>query len=328
MTRSTRYMAALLAGLTGLGASATAHASPVAFVEAGAGMKDLAAAIRVKRGARQVPVKGRYLNLEAGDEITLRAPGAKVAVRYLGDNAVHWVRRQPGAGKGAPDYRVRVPQVPSLPQAVFDWLAAQVVGGGAARPQQEITASSRTTRGGEACAATVDGSAAALQFRGAPAGAAKVAAGAEPLVVAWVGGTGPYAVQAVSDGGAAVAGALRGCHARIEGKALAPGRYTLTLRDGSGAAPVRLPVAVEAARPAMPEVLAKAAIDPVARQLYYATWLSGVEGGAWALEAQRIVLSQDCRAPGVKDWLGTAGLRSACDLGEPGATGPARRDGR
>lgn len=317
MTRPTRYMAALLAGLTGLGASATAHAAPVAFVEAGAsaggGVKDLSAAIRVKRGARQVPVKGRYLNLEAGDEITLRAPGAKVAVRYLGDNAVHWVRRLPGAAKGAPDYRVRVSQAPSLPQAVFDWLVAQVVGGGAARPQQEITASSRTTRGGEACAATVGGSPASLQFRAAPAGAAKVAAGAEPLVVAWVGGAGPYTVQAVAKGGAAVAGALRGCHARIEGKALAPGRYTLTLRDGSGAATVRLPVAVEAARPAMPEVLAKAAIDPVARQLYYATWLSGIEGGAWGLEAQRIVLSQDCRVPAVKDWLDTAGLRGACD---------------
>lgn len=106
---------AALLGLAGL--PTPAHAAPVAYVEASRGGTDLANEIRVKRGGKPVPVKGRYLNLEAGDEITLRKARGQVAVRYLGNNAVHWVRRNMAGGF---DYRVRTVETASLGAAVFD----------------------------------------------------------------------------------------------------------------------------------------------------------------------------------------------------------------
>lgn len=310
MSRHAAYplSALLLAAPAAVCAAPAASAAPVAFVEAAKGVKELGSVIRVQRGKKAVAIKGRYLNLEAGDAITLRDPRAQVTVRYLGNNAVHRVRR--AAGSKEPDYRVRALEVPGLTQAVFDWLVGQLVGKADARPSQEITASSRTTRGGSACAATIDGAPAALQFRGESAQPMRLVAGGGPVPVGWIGGIGPYALDS---GNVAVALAPGACFARLDAAAFAPGITTLTLRDAARAAPARLRVETVASRPPMPEVLAKAAIDEDSRALYYASWLGGLDGGVWALEAQRIALSRDCAKPAVKAWLDTAGLRAACN---------------
>lgn len=316
MSAKSRLVAMSIAMLFGLPTAGSAVAAPVAFVEASEAVKDLATVIRVERGARSVAVKGRYFNLDAGDEITLRDPRVEVTVHYLGNNAAYRVRRAKGSPKGLPDYSVRALTVPTLSQAVFNWLVGQVAGTPAAHAQQEITASSRSSRRGMGCSATVAGTPAALQFRGARHGSAKIVADARPVVLSWIGGVAPYAMEAIPADGVAgqpsVATTSDGCFAQLDGKVLSEGTYRLALRDGRSAATALNLEAVKT-RPAMPAMLAEAALDELSRQLYYATWLNGVEDGAWSLEAQRIVLEQDCKAAAVRDWLDTAALGGACD---------------
>lgn len=296
---------AALLGLAGL--PTPAHAAPVAYVEASRGGTDLAHEIRVKRGGKPVPVKGRYLNLEAGDEITLRKARGQVAVRYLGNNAVHWVRRNMAGGF---DYRVRAVETASLGAAVFDWLVQQVVGSSSPRPYQEITASSRSARDQGSCGATVNGSAAAFQLLNAAPLPSRIVRDGKSVVISWLGGSAPYRIAV---DGVPVAGDTTACQAALDPGLLKQPATTLTLTDGQGAQPQTLVLQLEPDRPAMPEVLATATIPEVSRQLYYASWLAALDGGIWAIEAQRVALAQDCQQPEVRAWLNASQLRSACD---------------
>lgn len=281
-------------------------AAPIAFVEAVEGTKDLASLIRVKRGRSFLPVKGRFFSVVVDDEITLRDSKAAVVVRYLGNNAVHRVRRTRKGGAGF-DYRVRAIKLAGLTEAVFNWLAEQIVGNPTARPPQEITASSRSVRGG--CAAMIDGIEAPLQFRAGSVAPQRVVRGGQPVPVTWVGGEAPYRLEV---SGAAMPKQPDTCFAQINGALLDRGPVVFSLRDGSNADPVSLAVEVTDARPDMPDLLAKAAISETARQLYYASWLSGLDNGAWTIEAHRVVLAQDCTLPEVSAWLESAGLIASC----------------
>lgn len=322
-SRRLRIFASLgVLAATALGPGSAA-AAPVAFVELPARSGELAGVIEVRRAGRPVALKGRYADLEAGDEIFVRKQGGEVVVRYLGNNQARRVRRSGASGQA--DYRVEAPRVASLPEAVYSWLVQQIVGSPGGRPAQEITASSRSTlrpdSASASCAASVDGKPAGLGFRLVGTRAARVAADGPPVVAAWMGGSGPYALaferlHPADDGTATpsitFATAPAGCFARIDARALAPGRYLLTLDDASEAAPASLALEVVEAAPAMPEPLAAAPLDAISRKLYYATWLQGLDGGAWALEAQRQVLAEGCASPSARDWLAGAGLVSAC----------------
>lgn len=296
---------AALLGLAGL--PAPAHAAPVAYVEASRGGADLANEIRVKRSGKPVPVKGRYLNLEAGDEITLRKAKGQVAVRYLGNNAVHWVRRNMSGGF---DYRVRAVETASLGTAVFDWLVQQVVGNSSPRPYQEITASSRSGRDQGSCAALVNGSVAPFQIQNAASLPSRIVRDGRPVVISWLGGSAPYRIAV---NGVPVSGETTACQATIEAGALPQGASALTIADGQGSPPQTLTLQTESSRPPMPDVLAAATIPETSRQLYYASWLAALDGGVWSIEAQRVVLAQDCQKPEVRAWLSARHMRSTCD---------------
>lgn len=303
--RFAALLTVVLLWLTGL--PAPANAAPVAYVEASRGGDDLANEIRVKRSGKPVAVKGRYVNLEAGDEITLRKANGQVAVRYLGNNAVHWVRRQMSGGF---DYRVRAVETASLGTAAFNWFVQQVVGSSKPRPHHEISASSRTGRNQGSCAALVNGSPAAFQFQGSTNLPSRIVREGRPVLVSWLGGSAPYRLEV---DGVPVSIDPMACQAWIDGGSLKPNVNTLTLTDGHKSQPQTLILQIEPSRPAMPEVLATATIPETSRQLYYASWLAGLDGGVWSIEAQQVVLAQDCQKPEVRAWLSTSQIRSACD---------------
>jgi len=290
--------------------SIPASAAPVAFVQAAKATTDLSRVIRVVRGGKALAVKGRYLDLEAGDEITLRSAKAQAVVRYLDNNATHWVRRKAGAAAApGPDYRVEAPRVASLPQAVFSWLVSQFVGTPAGPDTHEITAASRSRLPGAGCAGS-DGPASLLGIAGQPA---RLVRGNRAIVVQWGGGLAPYSVAITRDGEERLAGPrTNGCAAVLPAAELAPGRYVIDLYDSNK--PEAAPTAIEVVGelPAMPETLREAALDETARQLYYASWLQSLDGGVWALEAQQIAQAQDCHDPAVREWLENAGLEPMC----------------
>lgn len=307
--RMTGMMAALLACVT---FSGLATAAPVAFVQAAQSTSDLSSVIRITRAGQQIAVKGRYFDLEAGDEITLRRVKAQAVVRYLGNNATHWVRRKAGSTKAAgPDYRVEAPRVASLPQAVFNWLVSQFVGQPAGRDTHEITASSRSRFPGGGCA----GSDGPVALRGIDALPARLAAGTRSIAVQWAGGLAPYTVAISGDGKGeqAAAPATGRCATLLPSRAFTPGPLIVELRDSNKPEPVQIALEVVDLRPAMPDALGNAPLDEVSRQLYYASWLRSIEGGVWSLEAQQVVMALDCHDPAVLEWLDNAGLDPVCE---------------
>lgn len=316
---TSRCAAVLAVPLVSLAWSVPASAAPVAFVQAAQSASDLSRVIRVVRGGKPLVVKGRYLDLEAGDEITLRSARAQAVVRYLGNNATHWVKRKAAAGKpSGPDYRVGAPRVESLPQAVFNWLVSQFVSNPAGRDTHEITASSRGRLPGAGCAGS-DGPVTLIGIGGLPA---RLGGGNRNIVVQWAGGLAPYRVSIGKEGVEPVfAPATNGCSARLPASQLTPGRYAIELYDSNK--PEAVPTAVEVidALPAMPDALRDVALDQTARQLYYASWLKQVDGGVWALEAQQVALAQDCHDPAVREWLENAGLEPVCSVE---TSGPAK----
>lgn len=296
-------------------APAAARAEPVAFVTTGSGVSEpLASVVAVLRNNHPVPVDGAFMSLEQGDVVYLRKPKVTVIVHYLADNAVYPLKRNAVARDGEAVHTVAPVRTASLGKAAWDWLVGQLWNSN--RAQDSLTIAGGRGDGSDlghdgGCgpdpgAAPRPGNEASDIRRLGP--------GKRSIVVARGTGAGPFSVKLVRQRSGAVLaeaqGASDACFVRLDDLELAADRYsvTVTLSDGS---PRTFVIDATAAPPPVPAALENASLDALSRKLYYATWLSAQDDGAWAFEAQQEVLGEDC-SRAVNNWLAAARLEDAC----------------
>lgn len=141
-----------------------------------------------------------------------------------------------------------------------------------------------------------------------------VAPGKRDLLISWMGGAPPFAVELAKAGAEKPIvhreGITGGCAVRLGPVTLAPGKYRVSVFDANGATLTEPALSAETAPPPVPAEIAQSGLPVEARALYAATWLSGINHGQWAFEALQQVAALDCRSAAVKEWLATRGVVS------------------
>jgi hypothetical protein len=134
-------------------------------------------------------------------------------------------------------------------------------------------------------------------------------ASAGPFALAWSGGAAPYSVRLEAlDGAVLLAREVDVTRLPAEPLTLAPGALRLTIRDATGIDLERR-IEVRDAAPEPPPGLIPAGIPDALGTVLEASWLAGVERGAWRLEAYR----RASEAPA--DYAPARGLRDALEAG-------------
>jgi hypothetical protein len=103
------------------------------------------------------------------------------------------------------------------------------------------------------------------------------------------------------------------CAAYLPRTDLRPGHYQLTLTDAQNVKEQEDSLFVVAEAPAEPSELRDANLPEEARQLYTATWMTVLDGGEWAFEAQQRVAAMDCHSTAVQNWLRHWGGTMPCN---------------
>ena len=288
----------------------------------------LADVVKVRRqGQWQSIAKDRY-GLKAGDELFVTQPGTVIIIRILATNERIPVRQSADAAgaHSSPDWTV--PAGAGLPGAVADWFWHFVQGAERTEGQTQIAASRGTGHTSQpaagrsgACYNETGKSDEPVQFR-VPirtATGSTIVGGNRAIFVSWQGGAQPFSValsRAETGQTVAETNGVRGvCAVYLPRAVLTQGTYRLTVTDGNHVKEQQA-VAVVADLPGAPVELRQANVPEEARQLYTATWLSLLDGGKWALEAQQQVAAMDCRSATVQDWLRRWGGLAPC--GGPG----------
>lgn len=94
-----------------------------------------------------------------------------------------------------------------------------------------------------------------------------------------------------------------GCSIRIAVPSLIDGRYKVSVTDANGAGLEERNLIAQERLLAVPDELKLASLPELDRKIYYASWLSSIDGGQWIFEALQIVASLDCKQAAVSDWL-------------------------
>jgi hypothetical protein len=299
----------------------SALATPaVAYVDrvfpAGSRLQD---AVRVERAGRPVAITGDTIDLQPGDRLFIhrRAQGEwAVTVRYIANNTVVTVHRGARTGRtdGA-DLTVERPALPGLTGAVYRWFKELLRG--VDQGESAMTAS-RGPDGSGSCFNLSGNSNDPVGFSIPILRAAKsqVVAGPRALFVSWRGGAAPFQVtlaKADTDELVARQDNVRDtCSARLPKADLAPGRYVLKVADANNRREEEDSLFAVGAAPGMPPELRDAGLPGEVRDLYYATWLTSIDGGTWAFEAQQRVAAMDCRSAAVREWLSRWGEPGPC----------------
>jgi hypothetical protein len=120
-----------------------------------------------------------------------------------------------------------------------------------------------------------------------PAGAQEMSAGARPLLVRVIGGSGPYRVALTGPGGQALGQASGDGDLSFPVMTFVPGRYHLAAVDATGAA-VAADFSVSATPPTLPDTYA-AITDPEVRAAATACELARVDSQHRGLEAEELI---------------------------------------
>ncbi len=259
-----------------------------------------------------VPVACYSVGLVAGDEIRVKQDAA-ITIREIATNKLIPVRHQPSTN--APDYTVDRPTTPGLTGALLAWYKGflnQSSGG-------NVVAASRGPNSGT-CYNNSGRTNEPIPFR-IPVLAADrsvLAAGTRAIFVSWQGGVPPFSVAlSTAETGAVIAkttGVLNACAVQLPRVSLTPGHYRLAVTDANNVAEQEENLFFVAAdTPTTPRELREADIPEEARQIYTATWMTVLDGGKWAFEAQQRVAAMDCHSTAVQDWLRHWGGTMPCN---------------
>ena len=146
---------------------------------------------------------------------------------------------------------------------------------------------------------------------------ANLVAGKRALYVAWTGGAGPFSVQlsSAAEGRDVLSrSSIEGHSVRLPAADLAPGQYTLRVRNRAGHRVEGIRedgvfVVAENALPVLPDVLKDPALSEEARVLFYADYLAAQDDGRWTLEALQRVAALPGQSAPVRQWLWRYGGR-------------------
>jgi hypothetical protein len=258
------------------------------------------------------------VDLMAGDEIRVKQ-NAAVTIRTLATNKLTPVRHQSSTSApetSPPDYTVE-PTTPGLTGHPLAWfkgfltLADQSGGGSVMAASRGIGSGTCYNDSGR----TND----PIPFRIPVLSADRsiLAAGTRAIFVSWQGGVPPFSVTlSTAETGAVIAktnGVLDACAVQLPRVSLTPGHYRLAVTDANNVAEQEENLFFVAAdAPTMPRELREADIPEEARQIYTATWMTMLDGGKWAFEAQQRVAAMDCHSAAVQDWLRHWGSSTPC----------------
>lgn len=321
MNHPLRLLQAGLVLLTGLlflpAAGALSAPLPVAYVEPSYPDRNLADLIVVKRlGAPQL-LRGRSFDLEPGDQIFVQSKGIIVTVRYIATNAVVRVGHSDRNGPNQADLTVGPSSIQTLPDQIRAWFEEQL--SSADHDGKPTPLASKGIVPTHTCfnetGRTDDPTRFDIPILAADK--SQIVAGERALYISWQGGARPYSITlAEAETGRVVVqttGVHEDCSARLPQTSLQSGRYTLTLTDANNVQLQLNTLVVMPVAPDMPAQLKAAALTEDTRQLYFATWLSVVDNGEWAFEAEQRVSAMDCRSQAVQDWLKRWGGGLSCD---------------
>jgi hypothetical protein len=283
-TRRHPGLRALLPALI-LGVALPVGAEPqeVGFVESFSGSAE---GYAIERGEARLPVFV-LAPLHAGDRVHVDEAAGHIALRIgAGPARVVEMATSPFAVQQAETED-------TLTRNVVRWLGNWAQGND---PGAEAGAVSLVTRG--------------LELRAPLLGVeTRIAAGTGPFALAWSGGAAPYSVRLEAlDGAVLLAREVDVTRLPAEPLTLAPGALRLTIRDATGIDLERR-IEVRDAAPEPPPGLIPAGIPDALGTVLEASWLAGVERGAWRLEAYR----RASEAPA--DSAPARGLRDALEAG-------------
>jgi hypothetical protein len=297
-----------------------AWSAPVAYVErffpTGAQLSQL---IQVERAGRLLRFEGNKLDLEPGDQIFVTNPNAVIVVRYIANNDPVTVRQsvRTGSTKEQADLTVGSSSLPGLKGELKAWFEDQLTGADR-NGHKPLPAASKGVGAPGVCFNETGRTDDPMSFNVPILTAEKsqIVSGPRELFVSWRGGVPPFSVTfADAKTGAVIvrlADIHAACFARLPEKELAVGRYRLTVTDANNVKEEEDSLFVVDHSPSMPPELRDAPLADEARQLYFATWLSAIDDGEWAFEAQQRVAAMDCHSAAVQDWLRRWGSSTPC----------------
>jgi hypothetical protein len=260
----------------------------------------LSSLMGIRRKGKDVPVACYSVGLMVGDEIRLKQDAA-ITIRTLATNELRLVRHQSSTNA---DWTVERPTTPGLKGPLLAWykVVLNQAGGGTA------VAASRGIGSGT-CYNNSFRTNEPIPFRVPVLTADRsiLVAGTRAIFVSWQGGVPPFSVTlSTAETGAVIAKTtgVNACAGRLPRVSLTPGHYRLAVTDANNVAEQEENLFfVVADAPTTPRELGEADIPEEARQIYTATWMTVLDGGEWAFEAQQRVAAMDCHSAAVQDWL-------------------------
>jgi hypothetical protein len=272
----------------------------------------LSSLMGIRRKGKDVPAACYSVGFMVGDEIHLKPNGA-ITIRMLATNELRLVRHQSSTSA---DWTVERPITPGLNGPLLAWFKGVLTLADQSGGRSAVTASRGTSSG--TCYNNSGRTNEPIPFR-IPVLAADrsiLAAGTRAIFVSWQGGVPPFTVTlSTAETGVVIAKTtgVNACAGRLPSVSLTPGHYRLAVTDANNVAEQEESLfSVVGDAPATPRELREADIPEEARQLYTATWMTVLDGGEWAFEAQQRVAAMDCHSAAVQDWLRHWGSSTPC----------------
>jgi len=300
------------------GSQVTEAAGVVAFIDKIAPPNvRLTELARVRRSGRDLVITGNSLDLVPGDQIFMNRGDAALIVRILASNERIIVRKSEGASRAnVADLTIQQPSLPGLNGSPLAWFKGVLRGADQAGDGSVVTGSRAVNTGICYNDSGKTNEPIPFQIPILNANIAVLAAGRRALYVSWQGGAPPFSVTLSSVEKRRIiieAGNVRNaCAVYLPPFEFLPGQYRLTVTDANNVKEQEDNLFVATEVPAYPAELRDANLLKEARDIYAATWLTVIDSGKWAFEAQQRVAAMDCRSPAVQDWLRQWGGLAPC----------------
>jgi hypothetical protein len=295
----------------------TEEGGPVAYVERivppDGRLADIA---RIKRRGQEIGISDNSMPLMAGDQIFMKRRDAALAVRMLATNKLLIVR-QVTTTLGSEAADLTIPSsLPGLKGSTLAWFIGVLRGADQAGSGSAVSGSRAINSGTCYNDSRKTNEPIPFQIPILTASVSFLSAGARILFVSWEGGAQPFSVTlSTAETGGIIAQKVdvhNACAVYLPRANLTPGQIRLTVTDVNGVKEQEDNLLVVGEAPMLPRELREANLSEESRQLYAATWLTLLEGGKWAFEAQQRVAAMDCQSPAVQDWLRQWGGLAPC----------------
>jgi hypothetical protein len=272
---------------------------------------------RVRRRGQDLVITSNSLDLLPGDQIFMNRGDAALVVRILASNQRIIVRRSEGVSRAdVADLTIKQPSLPGLRGGPLAWFEGVLRGADQTGDGSAVAASRAVNTGICYNDSGKTNEPIPFQIPSLRANSSVLAAGRRALYVSWRGGAPPFSVRMSSaENGRIIVEAVSvrdACAVYLPPVEFLPGQYRLTVTDANNVEEQEDNLFVAPEAPTYPVELRDAGITEEARDIYAATWLTVLDGGKWAFEAQQRVAAMDCRSPAVQDWLRQWGGVTRC----------------